>query len=80
MLLGYQYNNSASGPCTHGSLTLLNADQISSLHNDAASYNTDHLDNNRDKEDENEVEGTGEYRPYATGSNQGFGRDDTRFR
>jgi len=79
MLLGYRYDDSALGPRTRGSLTLLNAGRMSNPHSDAASHDTDHPDDDGDEEDENGVKDTGEYRPHAAGSDQGFSRDDMRF-
>ncbi|KAF1975440.1 hypothetical protein BU23DRAFT_566567 [Bimuria novae-zelandiae CBS 107.79] len=54
MLLGYRYDDGASGPCTRGSL---NADWMSNLHSDAASHETDHPDDDWDENSEKE-EGT----------------------
>ena len=76
MLLGYRYDDGASSPCTRGSL---NADWMSSLPSDAASHETDHLDDDWDEEDENGEEDAGEYKPLLPSSNQGFNRDDMRF-
>ena len=58
MLLGYRCNERAMDPCNRRSL---NAEWMSSSHNDAASHGTDHPDDNWDEEDENGEEVTKEY-------------------
>ena len=68
MLLGYRYDDGAPGACTRESQMLLNADRTSSLLSDAASHDTDHLDNGEDEEYKNREEGPGEYRARAAGS------------
>ncbi|KAF2184246.1 hypothetical protein K469DRAFT_579566, partial [Zopfia rhizophila CBS 207.26] len=58
MLLGYRYNDDASGLCTRGSL---NADWMRSSHSNAANHETDHSDDDWDEEGEDGEEGTDEY-------------------
>ncbi|KAF1966129.1 hypothetical protein BU23DRAFT_663728 [Bimuria novae-zelandiae CBS 107.79] len=58
MLVGYQYNDDASGLCTRGSSS---ADWIDSSRSDAANHATDHSDDNWDGEDEKGEEGTEKY-------------------
>jgi hypothetical protein len=58
VLLGYRCNKRAIDLCNRGSL---NAEWMSSSHNDAASHGTDHSDDNWDEEDENGEEVTKEY-------------------
>jgi hypothetical protein len=48
MLLGYRYDDDASGPCTGRSLDV---ERISNSNNDAAGHGTDHSDDNWDEED-----------------------------
>lgn len=80
MLLGYRYDDGASGPCARESPTLLNVDRMSGPHGDAASHNTHHPDDDGDGEDENGEEVPGEHKPHAAGSDQGSRRGYTRFR
>jgi len=61
MLLGYRYDDGASGACSRESPTLLNADWVSSPLSDAASHDTDHLDDG-DEEYENGEEGDMRFR------------------
>lgn len=77
LLLGYRYGDVA---CTRGSSTLRNADRMSSFRGDDAGHDSDYPEDDGEEEDENGEEGTGEYRPHATGSDPGFSRDDMRFR
>ncbi|KAF2245134.1 hypothetical protein BU26DRAFT_508468 [Trematosphaeria pertusa] len=58
MLLGYQYNDGAPGPCTYGSL---NAGWISSSYSDAANDETVHLDYDSEEVGENKEEGLEKY-------------------
>jgi hypothetical protein len=48
MLLGYRYDDDASGPCTGRSLDV---ERISNSNNDAAGHGTDHSDDDWDEED-----------------------------
>lgn len=77
MLLGYRYNDGASGPCTRGSS---HATRMSIHHSHAASHETDYLDDDWDEEDENGEEGVVEYEPAAPSSDQEFSRVATHFR
>ncbi|KAF2679581.1 hypothetical protein K458DRAFT_393712 [Lentithecium fluviatile CBS 122367] len=76
MLLGYQYDGGASGPCTR-------ADRISNpTGNTARSGNVqpDGDDADNGEEDENGGQVLGKHRPHALGSDEGSRRGDTRFR
>lgn len=79
MILGYQCNDTLN-PYTHESLTLPNADRISSPYRNVGRHSTQHQDNNRDEEDEDESEEeSAEYNPYTI-SNDEVSGDDARFR
>ncbi|KAF2462850.1 uncharacterized protein BDR25DRAFT_320459 [Lindgomyces ingoldianus] len=75
VLLRYRYED-VSGSCDREGLTLVNADRTSSPLSDTANDGTNHSDD-VDEEDE---DGSGEYRPHGASSDQRLGRDDMRFR
>jgi hypothetical protein len=58
MLLGYRYDDDASGPCTGKSLK---ADWMSESHSDAANCETNSLDDDRDEKSKKEEEGIETY-------------------
>lgn len=67
MLLGYRYNDGVLGTCNREGLTLRKTDRTSTPLSD----NSNHPDDG-DEEDE---EGSGEYKPHGAGSVQRLGRD-----
>jgi len=71
MLLGYRYDDGASGPCTR-------ADRMSSPNGDAARRGNTQPDD--DDDDENGGQVMGKHPPHAAGSDEGSHRGDTRFR
>jgi hypothetical protein len=75
MLLGYRYNDGASGACNRESPTLLNADLTSSPLSDTASDDTDHADEDEDECEYGE-ERMSKYKHHAIHRNQRFSRAD----
>lgn len=51
--------------CKQQGADTFNIGQISNSHSNAASYNTNHLDDNGDEKDGNGVKDTSKYRPYG---------------
>jgi hypothetical protein len=62
MLLGYRYDDDASGPCTSRSLK---ANWTSESHSNAADHETNSLDDNWDKYSEKGEEGIETYRKHT---------------